>query len=357
MKRIVLVALVLLFSDKVFSCTNFQVKAKDGSVVIGRTMEFPIDLKSNIWLVPKGEEFTSISNKKVKGLSWKTKYAFLAMDGFNIPGSFVDGMNEKGLSVGGLVFNGTKYQEAIPGNFVNNTELGGWLLGNFATVDEVKRELPKIKVSDRQYKELHGSLLIHFDVTDASGKSIVIEFIDGEQKIHDNNVGVLTNSPNFSWQLANLSNYINLQHNDQQPRAINGYKIKPTGVGSGMLGLPGDWTPPSRFVKVAYTLDAALPAKNSIEAVNLAEHVMNMVDIPMGAIREKVNPLIHIYGYAQWSVLKDLKNKVLYFRTYDNVNLRKIDMNKLNLAEGAKRKSIAIYKQFPNALDVTEQVQ
>ncbi|MEI6092544.1 MAG: choloylglycine hydrolase family protein [bacterium] len=359
MKKTILTCtiLCLIFSNKLLTCTNFQVKAKDGSVVIGRTMEFPVDIKSNIWLVPRGEQYTSISDKKVKGLSWKTKHAFLALDGFDLSSNYIDGMNEKGLSVGGLMFVGAKYQEAIPGNFVNNTDFASWILGNFATVDEVKKELEKINVVDMPLKKLHGSMGLHFDITDTSGNSIVVEFIAGEKKIYENKVGVLTNRPDFNWQTTNLSNYINLQHEDKEPRTINAHKIIPTGVGSGMLGLPGDWTPPSRFVKVAYALDASTPAKNSIEAVNLAEHIMNMVDIPKGVIKEKVNPVIHVYGYAQWSIIKDLKNKIMYFRTYDNVGLKKIEMSKLNMAEGAKKKSFAIEKQFANAIDVTEQVQ
>ena len=121
-----------------------------------------------------------------------------------------------------------------------------------------------------------------------------------------------------------------------------------------MLGLPGDWTPPSRFIRTAYAVDAALTPKNSSEAINLAEHLMNIVDIPKGVIKEKVNPVIHIYGYAQWSIIKDLTNKVLYFRTYDNMTLRKIDLKNVDISEGSAKRSLVISKSFPLVIDTTE---
>jgi len=339
------------------ACTDFLLKAKDNTVVIGRTMEFPVDLESKIWIIQKGIEKTSIGDKGVRGLSWKTKYAFIGIDGFNLQDAYVEGMNEEGLSYGGLMYTGAKYQEAEPGKFVTYMDLASWILGNFATVDEVKKELPKIKVADKYIKNVHGSLGLHIAIHDATGKSIVVEFIDGEQKIYDNKVGVMTNHPDFNWQITNLSNYINLDHNDKEPRTVNGHNVVPTGVGSGMLGLPGDWTPPSRFIRAAYSIDAALTPKDSLEAVNLAEHIMNTVDIPKGVIKEKVNPVIHIYGNAQWSIIKDLTNKVLYFRTYDNMTLRKIDLKRIEVATGGEKKPLAISKPFPAFIDTTESLR
>ena len=356
MKNLFFLILIMMFfcSNNSKACTDFLVKAKDGTVVNGRTMEFPIDLESKIWIVPRGMDNTSVNDKGIKGLSWKAKYAFIGIDGFNLKDTYVEGINEKGLSYGGLMYTGAKYQKAEPGKFVTYADLASWILGNFATVDEVKKELPRIMVADKYIKNVHGSLGIHIAIHDATGKSLVVEFINGEQKIYDNKVGVITNHPDFNWQMTNLSNYINLDHADRTPRTINGYDIEPTGVGSGMLGLPGDWTPPSRFIRTAYAVDAALTPKNSSEAINLAEHLMNIVDIPKGVIKEKVNPVIHIYGYAQWSIIKDLTNKVLYFRTYDNMTLRKIDLKNVDISEGSAKRSLVISKSFPLVIDTTE---
>lgn len=324
------------------ACSDFQVKAKDNTVVNGRSMEFPVELHSDIVVVPRGENFTSINDKGIMGISWKNKYGFLGVNAFSLKNNFVEGLNEKGLAYGALMFVGAKYQEAVPEKFVTVADLGAWIMGNFSTVAEVKEALPKINVSSMSLKEMHGEVFMHVALHDASGNNLVVEFIDGEVKVYDNPLGVLTNRPDFPWQLNNLRNYINLDACDKKAKVLNGLKIEPTGVGSGMLGLPGDWTPPSRFVKLAYSIDAALPAKDANEAVNLAEHLLNIVDIPKGAVKEEPEPLIMLEGYAQWVIIKDLTNLNLYYKTYENTSWKKIELKKFDLTPGVPRKSIPI---------------
>ena len=192
---------------------------------------------------------------------------------------------------------------------------------------------------------------------DATGKNLVIEFIDGKVKVYDNPLGVMTNRPEFDWQINNLRNYINLDAHDKKDKVLNGIKIEPTGVGSGMLGLPGDWTPPSRFVRVAYSVDAVLPAKDAAEAVNLAEHLLNIVDIPKGAIKENPALFVTLEGYAQWVVIKDLTNLVLYYKTYENTAWKKIDLKKFILTPGTPQKSIAIEDKQQKVIDVTGELK
>jgi choloylglycine hydrolase len=138
---------------------------------------------------------------------------------------------------------------------------------------------------------------------------------------------------------------------------LNGVKLEPTGVGSGLLGLPGDWTPPSRFVRVAYSLDAALPVKDVSGAINLAEHLLNIVDIPKGVIKENPAPLVHMQGYAQWVVIKDLTNLVLYYKTYENTAWKKVDLKKFDLTPGAAQKSIAIDDKQQTVIDVSGELK
>lgn len=340
-----------------FACSNFQLKAQDNSIVIGRSMEFALELNSKIVIVPRGEKFVSVNDKGVKGVSWVNKYGFLGINGFNIKGGYVDGFNEKGLSFEALLFTSAKYQQAVPGKFVSIVDLGAWIMGNFATVEEVKKALPTINVTTASLTKPHGELGLHVALHDATGKNLVIEFIDGKVKVYDNPLGVMTNRPDFDWQMNNLRNYINLDSHDKHGRMLNGIKIEPTGVGSGMLGFPGDWTPPSRFVRLAYSVDAALPAKDAAEAVNLAEHLLNIVDIPKGMIKEKSTPLVMVEGYAQWVVIKDLTNRVLYYKTYDNTAWKKIDLKKLNLASGAPEKSLAINDKQSRVVDVSGELK
>ncbi|MFA7284054.1 MAG: choloylglycine hydrolase family protein [Candidatus Omnitrophota bacterium] len=340
-----------------FACSDFQVKAKDGTVVIGRSMEYPVDLHSNVVVVPRGRNFTSIDDKGNKGVAWKNKYGFLGVDAFNAPNIYLEGLNEEGLAYDALMFTGAKYQPALAGKFVTISDFGCWVLGNFSTVDEVKEALKNVNVAGTELKEAGGEIYLHVALHDASGRNLVIEFIDGEVKVYDNPLGVMTNRPDFTWQINNLRNYINLDAHDRKDKMIGGFKIEPTGVGSGMLGLPGDWTPPSRFVRLALCVDQALPAENAEEAVNLAQHILNVVDIPKGLIKENPEPLVKLEGYAQWIVIKDLTNKVLYYKTYENTALKKVDLKKFDLAEGASGGSIAVDDKKQVVIDVSGELK
>ncbi|MBI4982161.1 MAG: choloylglycine hydrolase family protein [Candidatus Omnitrophica bacterium] len=350
--------LFLAFSDNaVFACSDFQIKAKDNSIIIGRSMEFPVDLHSRVVIVPRGRQFVSINDKGVKGISWTNKYGFLGIGAFNVKNSYLEGFNEKGLAFDALMFTGAKYQPAVPGKFVTISDFGSWIMGNFANVEEVKEALPKINVAGIKLKEANGELYLHIALHDAAGKNLVIEFIEGEVKVYDNPLGVMTNRPEFPYHLDNLRNYINLDAYDKKAKMILGVKIEPTGVGSGMLGLPGDWSPPSRFVRLALSVNEALRPENSEQAINLAQHILNIVDIPKGVIKENPAPLITLEGYAQWVVIKDLTNKVLYYKTHDNTSLKKVDLKYFDLMPGALERSIAIDDAHQSVIDVSAELK
>jgi choloylglycine hydrolase len=334
------------------ACSDFQLKAKDGSVVIGRSMEFPIDLKSEVCVVPRGQQFSIINKAGIKGLSWTSKYGFIGVNAFKLKDTYVEGINEKGLAIDGLMFTGSVYQPVKEGKYIPLDKLAAWTMGNFATVAEVKKALAETNIAASEINKLKD-MGLHIAFHDAVGKNIVVEFINGKAKIYDNPLGVMTNRPDFEWQTNNLRNYINLDARDKKDKTVNGLKIEPTGVGSGMLGLPGDWTPPSRFVRLAYSIDAALPTKNAPETITLAMHLLNIVDIPKGVIKENPEPMVKLYGIAQWVVIKDLTNKVLYYKTYENPTWKAVDMKKFNLNAGAAIKSIAIDNRQLQVEDVS----
>ena len=238
---------ILVFSSVALACTDFTIKAKDGTVVVGRSMEFPIDLHSEIWVVPRGGQFEVVNKAGVKGCRWTAKYGFMGINAFRIKDSYVEAMNEKGLAIDGLMFTGAVYQPVAAGKYVPLDKIAAWTMGNFATVAEVKKALAETNVAASELAKIKD-MGLHLAFHDAAGNNLVVEFIDGQAKLYDNPLGVMTNRPEFDWQLNNLRNYINLDSHDKKPRQINGVKIEPTGVGNGLLGLPGDWTPPSRFV-------------------------------------------------------------------------------------------------------------
>jgi choloylglycine hydrolase len=176
---------------------------------------------------------------------------------------------------------------------------------------------------------------VHYIVNDSAGNCIVIEYVGGKLNIYDNPLGVITNSPGFDWQMTNLRNYVNMSFINSPPVQLGTYKIESFGQGSGMLGIPGDFTPPSRFVRaVAYSQGVgAYPLQTGNDAVLQAFKVLNNFDIPKGSVREgqkDANGNI-IADYTLWTSVNDLKSKTYYIRTYDNSQIRSAELMKMNL--------------------------
>jgi len=338
--KLMLFLCALLGTVSLYACTNILISAKDDTNIVARTMEFGPDLHSNIMLSPKGRQFETKRKDGTKTLSWQAKYGFVYFSIFQFPHA-IDGMNEKGLSLGGLYLPGyTKYQ-TVPTN-KEKTALpymwfGDWVLSNFATVDEVKAALKNIYVYENPIfiKKKKTVFPLHFIITDAKGKSITVEFIDGQMKVTDNVNGILTNSPPYDWQLNNLKNFANLTPYSPEEIILYGYGYSGTGQGAGAVGLPGDYSPPSRFVRMNFLSQTAFKPKDAKEALNVAQHILNNVDIVDGAVRGSKKSAT-IPDKTQWTVFKDLTNRVLYFKSYDNTTLQAIDLKQLDLSENAK---------------------
>ncbi len=343
------------------TCSVFKVTAKDGTIISGRTMEFGFDVKYGLISVPRGKEFVSSAPAHQKGLSWKTRYGYVANNVFGDEGMITDGMNEAGLAFSGLWYEAdTKWQKVEPGENTTalaNALFGSWVLGNFATVDEVKTAIGKIKVFGLQVSQMGISVPMHWAVYDAKGGSIVIECDNGIVRAYDNPIGVMTNAPNFPWMMTNLRNYLHITPAMAEPMEIAGVKLVPTGHGSGMPGIPGDITPPSRFVRLAVTMRFADQPENRETALNLAQHVVSSIHIVRGMVVDKnKDGKITSSETTQWASFRDLTNKVFYFRTYDNYNLRRIDLKKLDFNTG-KISGTPMYGDTETIKDITDRLK
>jgi len=133
--------------------------------------------------------------------------------------------------------------------------------------------------------------------------------------------------------MTNLRNYVNFSMTNAAPVKVGSVTLKPFGQGSGMLGMPGDFTPPSRFVRAVAFSQSVFPSKTGEDAVLEAFHVLNQFDIPKGAAREhqKDEHGNVLADYTIWTSASDLKTKRFYFRTYENSQIRVVDLMKMNL--------------------------
>ena len=363
MKKILLVivaaSLFLLSPLSAYSCTVFRLTAADGSIVVGRSMEFAYDLKYDAIVVPRNKDYVSPGPEGKAGLAWKTRYGYVGISSLGMEYGVSDGMNEKGLAIGMLWFEADmKWQEVAPDEMsraLAQGMVGDWVLGNFSSVEEVKREILKKKVFKYTDPKTGMSPTVHFIVYDAQGGCIVIEYEDGACNIYDNPLGIMTNAPRFPWHLTNLRQYIGMTSERPGPVQQSGLAFSPTGHGSGMFGLPGDLTPPSRFVRLA-VLTRFTDVQPDVErTLNRAQHIINTFDIPVGLITDTLpDKKTVIKETTQWVTFRDLTKRVLYFRTYANQNLRKIDLNKLDLS-GTQVKRISMYGTPEAFLDISDQ--
>jgi choloylglycine hydrolase len=279
--------------------------------------------------VPRGFSFTA-QTPRGTGLTYKAKYAALGVIAFDEP-AIVDGMNEKGLSVGVFYFpHYAGYADASAQNALSPLDFSNWLITQFASVDEIKRALPSVSIVPTVYKQWGPAAPpFHYVVYEASGRCIVIEPVAGQLVVHDNPLGVVTNSPTFDWHLTNLNNFVHLSPFNVAPKRIAGVDFVPFGQGSGMIGLPGDFSPPSRFVRAAlFSLDA-LATPDNRTAVLQAFHLLNQFDMPVGIIREKVGAVLRTDRTLATAV-RDPKSLTYYFRTYEDQSIRSVDLKKFD---------------------------
>jgi choloylglycine hydrolase len=145
-----------------------------------------------------------------------------------------------------------------------------------------------------------------------------------------------------------LSNFVNLSATNVPQIDLGGVVIKQFGQGSGLVGLPGDFSPPSRLVRMVALTQAALPVKGPVAGLNLAMTIINNVDISKGIVREKAEKGMR-YDITQWAVVADLANKKYYFHTYDNKNWRYVDLMKaLQGAKGIQTISLEVPADYPD---------
>ncbi len=332
-------ALILFGAQIANACTGIIVKTKNGVTIPARTMEFGFDVRSKLLIIPKGTDLTFLSSNEQKdGLKLKTKYGFAGMNAVEKE-IVVDGMNEAGLYLGCFYFPGFAKYESLTQenqkNAISSEEMGNYVLGNFASVEEVINGLKDVTVVGSFIKDIQGEAPFHYAITDASGRSIVVEYTADGLNIHDNNVGAVCNSPSYDWHLTNLRNYVNLNPNNRHGVTLNGEKYSSLGEGTGMLGLPGDYTSSSRFVRATAFSNTALPSQDETEGIFRAFHILNAFDIPKGAIREKVNNQVFT-DYTVWTSAADTKNKKYYYKTYKNQAVKELDLAEALKAAGKK---------------------
>ena len=330
-------ALVILLgvtcANKADACTGITLKSKDNGIVAARTIEWGESEMENLYtIVPRGYvQQSMLPNGETGGMTFSSMSGYVGLAVVQ-PGWVVDGMNEAGLSAGLFYFPGYgQYPEYNPddkANTISDFQLVSWILSRFSTVDQVKAAIKNVRVTSIDPR----ASTAHWRVTEPSGKQIVIEFINGEAQVYDSELGVLANSPDYPWQLKNLNNYVNLAPGTAGPVKMGPITLRAFGAGSGLLGLPGDFTPPSRFVRAAFLQTYSIEQDTSYDSVLQAFHILNNFDVPLGTEFPVGEYPVNMPSATQWTIANDMHDRIVYYHTMYNRTLRSIDINKIDFA-------------------------
>ncbi len=337
-----LVSLFFLFTgvcvDSVHACTGIRLIAADKGIVYGRTMEWgKFDLQSRITIVPRGFSFTGLTPDSFNGKTWEAKYGFVGLDMLGRD-YIADGMNEEGLAVGLFYHVGFAsyqiYEKSYAEKTITAIDVTNFILSQFATVDEVRQGMNEVRVVPVTEDLIGMPIYAHWMVTDKSGKSIVIEFRDGQMEIFENPLGVITNGPTYDWHMTNLRNYINLSPVNIPDKIIENIDFSPMGNGSGMIGLPGDNTPPSRFVRAVAWTQTARPTENSAETVYELFRILDNFNLPLGAAEGSDGSTVSegMRSSTIWTTAWDLTERILYYHTQHNRRVRVLYLNDLDFS-------------------------
>jgi choloylglycine hydrolase len=212
------------------------------------------------------------------------------------------------------------------------------MLTNCATIEEVKQAVENVTIVG-----LERSAVVHWRIGEPSGRQVVMEIVGGAIHFYENVVGVLTNAPGFDWQIANLENYVNLRPGSASNLTLGDVTIEPLGGSSAMLGLPGDFTPPSRFVRAAFFRNSAPQRATGIDTVLECFHILNNFDVPIAIENPNEKELP---SATQWTSAIDLTARCVYYKTAYNSTIRCIDLREIDFTK-------AIYASYP--LDQSEE--
>lgn len=337
-------SLVLSSIGNTFACTALIVTDVNGNAYHGRTLEFSFPFPTMLTYFPAGTKIQSATPSGAQGITFSTKYAILGQTSAVVPGAkqplVVEGANDQGLSFSANEMNNLSAPPVgkDPSKILSANDFGGWILGNFTTVSEVKAAMlsGSTEVWLPAIPALGGANTpLHYAIFDKKGNGLVIEFINGKQNVYDNPVNVMTNAPEFPWHLTNLNNYTftNINKNTGQ---LGKLKLQTVDAGIALTALPSAQTATGRFVKAAFYANYVRKGKTPDESINLLAHIMNNFDRPQdltidppGGVGDGPRGSKNSSEVTEWTVMNDLSRNLTYIKSINALNWSVIDMNKL----------------------------
>lgn len=303
-------------------CTAATYRTDD--FYMGRTLDYEFSYGEEITVMPRN---FPLSFRHGGGTD--RHYAIIGMahvaDSYPM---YYDAVNEKGLGMAGLNFAASaRYSEPEDGKQnVAQFEFIPWVLSQFASLGQARSAIEKINLVGTTYDSRYPAAKMHWIIADKSG-AITVEPTEGGLKIYDNAPGVLTNEPPFDMQLFNLNNYMRLSPRQPENSFSDALDLGTYSRGMGGLGLPGDLSSMSRFVRAAFTKLNSLSGSGEAESVGQFFHILGSVEQVRGCCEVAQDK----YEITIYTSCFNADKGVYYYTTYNNRRITAVDMHRENL--------------------------
>ncbi len=321
-------------------CTALTYKTRD--FYFGRTLDYDFSYGEEVVITPRNFPFVFRHLPEEQTHYAMIGMAHVAEAGMSDDSSsgnsdseyfplYYDGANEKGLAMAGLNFPGNAvYGRVEKGkDNVAQFELIPWILGKCGNIDEAVRLLEKINITDTPFSELLPTTPLHWLIADGD-RAVTVEATEEGLRIYDNEPGVLTNNPPFDKQLFALNNYMYLSPENPKNRFSDDISLKTYCQGMGAMGLPGDWSSQSRFVRAAFAKLNAVSGDSEEESVGQFFHIMDTVAQPRGCNDTGAEK----FEISIYTSCCNVDKGIYYYTTYENRQITAVKM-KPELMEGS----------------------
>ena len=305
-------------------CTAVTYRTKDH--YFGRNLDYELDFGQSVTITPREYVFPF---RRLPPM--EHHYAMIGMA--KIAGGYplyFDGTNEHGLSMAGLNFpHSTRYRSEIPGkDNVAPFELIPWILGSCKTVREAKHKLHNCNLASIPFSKEYPLSALHWIIADAED-SVTLEQIESGLNTYDNPVGVLTNEPSFPYHMTNLQNYLNVTAGEPESRFSPTFKLYANSRGMGGLGLPGDLSSTSRFIKATFTKLNSVSKDSESASVSQVFHILGSVAQQQGCVK-----VGNLYEKTIYTSCCNTTKGIYYYTTYENSQITGVRLHGENLNSG-----------------------
>lgn len=300
--------------------------AKDGTVVAARTMEFPIGMPTQLAVLPSNYSGASSIGGGTRSKKWAASHGVVGMGVFGHADWLVDGINTAGLSAHVLYMPGgycTYRTSRGDARDLSQLDLVAFLLGTCASIEDVKAAVDEVNIVGVD-PGMGFVPPIHCLIHDVTG-SVAVEFHPDATRVVENPVGIATNAPFLDWHLINLGNYLGVSAENPPDEVVGGLTLTPLGQGEGLRGIPADYTPTARFVRLFTVLRLLDQAIDATAAELLALHVCNAFDIPQGAVRENMGASL-VPEVTVWDTVLNLSSPRYAYRMIGNPETYVVDL-------------------------------